>query len=358
MFLLILALISFKPAHAEQDLRSKIGSVFSAPVSYRNKLYFTATTGVLYESDAALTKISKLFEGKMQTLGSLVVSGDRLYWGDGLHSDLESNFYVYDLKERKLVHESKMKGHFEREPLIENGKIYLPSGPAGIMAMDAKTFKIDWNTRSYQEKTLHIDSNLITYKNSICGTTIYDLKGIICFDQKSGKVARFAELKRDPKSEIRIAGNHLLGFATDADMVKSKWDIPADFYSYNLETGKFTVLKELRGFNFFAPAIKDQEAFVTLSTGDFLTLGIEDGKISFLGEFPEPFINPPFMNGDQFCSVGIMGKILCFTKSKTGSLGAISFDKRIVDTIIGKASLRNGDLYLPTRTGYAKQSLK
>ena len=108
--------------------------------------------------------------------------------------------------------------------------------------------------------------------------------------------------------------------------------------------------KELRGFNFFAPFIKGDEAFINLSTGDFILLNLQSSKIHFLGEFPEPFINTAFMKKENYCGIGIMGKSICYEKTKSGF--ALSHDKRHMETVIGKISLFNNTVYAPTRTGY------
>ena len=352
--IILTQLISYTESRAAEDLRSKIGSTFSAPIEYQQHYYFVATTGVLYEADLQFKKVTKLYEGKKQTLGSVLLHHDRLYWGDGLHGDQTSVLHVYDLKTKKLTKTLDIKGHIERAPFGLNEQIFIPAGPGGLLSVDEKSLKTLWQTQVYEGKNLHIDSNLVQDGDQVCGTSVYEVKGVICLNSKTGKVEQLGSLKRDPKSEITIANHQIIGFATDADLVKNKWDIPADLYAYDLVQKKFTLNKELRGFNFFAPIISKGEAYVTLSTGDFITVSLKEGRIGFWGEFPEPFINSAFLKNDQFCAVGIMGKVLCYTKTKSGS--AISFEKRLLETVIGKVSLMHDTIVMPSRTGFALQS--
>lgn len=331
------------------DVRAKIGSTFSAPIQVADKFYFVATTGVLYESDKSFKTVTKLFEGKKQTIGSMTLSDGKFYWGDGLHTDQKSFLHVFDLKTKKLVKSVEVEGHIERAPLVSNGTVYLPLGPAGIMALNTTDLKTKWHTKTHNAKKLHVDSNILNVGEKICATSVYDFKGVICLETKTGKVHQIAQLTRDPKSEITIWKDHVVGFATEGDLMKPKWDVPADLFIYDVKNDKMKMSKELRGFNFFAPVISGDEAFITLSTGDFILMNLVDGKIQFLGEFPEPFTNNAFMKGSDYCGIGIMGKYMCYGVAKNGY--ALTTDKRLMETVIGRVTYQN-QLIAPTRVGY------
>ena len=350
-FLTFLTFITLTQSYGmNAETRARIGSTFTPPLEAGDKYYFVATTGVLYETDKTINTITKLYDGKKQTLGSMILHENRLYWGDGLHTDEKSFLHVFDLKTKKMLKEISLEGHIERAPLIHGRSIFIPTGPAGLIAYSLDDFKLKWWAKDYQGKKLHIDSNLLMVGEKICATTVYDLKGVICFDAKNGKATQFSQLTRDPKSEISIWKKHVVGFATEGNLTKPKWDIPADFYLYDVENDKMKMSKELRGFNFFAPVIQGDEAFIALSTGDFILMELPSGKIHFMGEFPEPFSNNTFMKGQEYCSLGIMGKYRCFTKTKSGF--ALSTDRRLFETVIGRISFEKGRLIAPYRIGF------
>lgn len=352
---LFLALTLFNGAVQadNQDLRARIGSTFSAPVSYEGKLYFVATTGVLYEAEKDFKQATKLYEGKRQTLGAVALADNKLFWGDGLHTDKKSTLHIYDLKSKKLLKDLEVEGHIERAPLHHQGLIIFPVGPAGLMAINASDLKTKWHAKTFEGKKLHVDSNVLVVDDKVCVTSVYELKGVACVDIKTGKVAQLSQLTRDPKSEIALWKNHVVGFATEGDLSKPKWDIPADFYIYDVKNDKMKMSKELRGFNFFAPQITGDEAFMTLSTGDFIIFNLNDGKIHFLGEFSEPFTNNTFKKGTDLCSIGIMGKYMCYGKTKAGY--ALTVDKRLMETIIGQISYQDSKLTAPSRVGYYQE---
>jgi outer membrane protein assembly factor BamB len=332
------------------ETRQHIGSTFSSPILYKSKLYFVATTGVLYESDFSMTQITKLFEGKKQTMGSLTLDDDVLYWGEGMHDDKKVTLHAFDLKTKKIKKEIEVDGHIERAILIDGKNLFVGLGDGGIAAYTKAKLEKVWQTNTYNKKPIHADGNIVKYGANICTTSVYGYKGIICLEQITGKILQSFDLNQNPKSEIVVANDTLVGLATEADLVKSNWTIPADFYAIDLKNNKIKFVQKLRGFNFFAPIIANNKAFVTLSTGDFININLLDGKIEFLGEFPEPFINNPFMKNEEYCSVGIMGKFLCFSKAKTGY--GISTDKRFMESPIGKISELNKKWFVPSRVGY------
>lgn len=337
----------------ETDSRDKIGSTFSAPIEHGGKYYFVSTTGVLFESDKVFKKPLKLFEGKRQSLGSLVLHDGKLIWGDGMHSDKSSSLYVYDLKTKKLFKEITLAGHIERPPLITGQIVVVPAGPAGVFALSLTDFKELWHTTVHEKRNLHVDSNIVEVDSKLCATSVYELKGVVCLDSKSGKVLQLAPLIRDPKSEITVWKNHVVGFATEGDLMRPKWDLPADLYVYDVKTDKMKMSKELRGFNFFAPVVNGDEAFVTLSTGDFILVNLSNGKIQFIGEFPEPFTNNSFMYHGNYCGIGIMGKYMCYAKTKDGF--ALAKDKRLMETVVGEILVDQTKVVIPTRIGFYQE---
>jgi hypothetical protein len=335
---------------ATKSNRTKIGSTFTAPISYNGKYYFVAKSGVLFESEKDFSKLTQLYVGKKLSIGSATLSGDLFIWGDGLHNDQKSTLHIFDLKNRKLLKDIEVSGHIERAPLVHGGTIYFGQGPAGVHAIDAQNFTTKWELQVHENKKLHVVSNIIPFEDKICATSIFDLKGVFCINTKTGKIVQFAQLMRDPKSEITAWKNHVVGFATEGDLSKAKWDIPSDLFIYDIKTDKIKMSKELRGFNIFAPEISGDEAFVTLSTGDFILVNLIDGKITFLGEFPEPFTNNPFKKGNDYCAVGMMGKYLCYGRIQTGFI--ITIDKRLPESVLGRVSLLDSKLVAPTRQGF------
>lgn len=347
---LTLLLFSSLAQSATPEIRQKIGNIFTAPLLYNEKYYFVSTAGVLYESNKDLSEVNALYTGTRQTIGVMTLINDKLIWGDGLHTDLKATLHVFDLKTKTLLKNIELEGHINRAPIVHSGLIILPLGPSGIMALDLQTLTVKWKTDLFGTKKLHVDSNLLVVEDKVCGTSVGETKGLFCVQIKTGALTQFSQLMRDPKSDITLWKNHLVGFATEGDIARAKFDIPSDLFIYDVKADKIILSKELRGFSYFPPSIQEDEAFITLSTGDFLLLNLNDGKIFFMGEYPEPFINNPFRKEGEYCGIGITGKYMCYKRTKAG-LG-INLYKSLNETVLGRVSVWDSKILAPTKTGY------
>ena len=293
--------------------RSSIGSTFSSPVLYEKNLYFISTTGTLYKSGLDLLNPEVLFEGKKQSISGLTLIGSILYWGEGLHVDKSTTLHAFDLKTKKMIKEISVDGHIERGVFHYNNILYTGLGYGGIAAYKVNTLEKVWQTKVINNKPLHADGNIVFLEKKICTTSVYEFKGIVCLEPETGKTVNTFELKKNPKSEIVANDTMVVGFATEANLSDSKWNTPSNFYVIDLKNNKIKIEKELRGFNFFAPLLLADLAYVTLSTGDFITISLQNGSIGYVGEYAEPFINNPFIYKNNFCALGIMGKFMCYS---------------------------------------------
>jgi len=340
------------------EMREKIGPTVHAPTPYKEGYIFLATTGILYQSNKELTKLKKLLQTEQSSTGGLTLIGDKVYFGDGLHNNNNSFLYGYDLSKEELIFKVKVEGHIESAPLPYNNQLLITLGPKGIGYFSLETKDFIWkksiflDSKTKKRYTLHIDQTPILYGENICLGTIYSSKGIACLEAKSGKEISYTGLKYSQKSELGSHNHYLYGLATEADMVSTKWNTPATFFIFDMK--KMSLIKEvsLRGYNFYRPlSIPNDEVFVTLSTGDLITISLEDGSIGYVSEFPEPFISNPFNYQGQFCAIGIMGKLLCYKKTKEGY--GLSFEKRFMETPIGSLTAQNPSL-IPSRFGFFK----
>jgi outer membrane protein assembly factor BamB len=353
LVMILLTYMSFAfAAKKGQTLRSKIGPTFNSPTEHNGSLYFLATTGVLYKSNYKIDSVEKLFVGKHSTVADIVIHNDKIYFGEGLHTTTTATLYEFDIKTKKITNKITLPGHLEKKVLIINETLYISSGPGGFHAIDIKTFKKKWSVTKVGKKILHVDSTPINYKDNVCFSSIYTYRAIVCVNAISGKYDFSIVLKRAPKGDISLYKNYLYGFATEANMKNANFKVKSTFYSIDLDKKKIQAKKELRGYNLFAPMqMEDEKVMVNISTGDMLYMNIKTGGIGYIADFPEPFVSSPFKMGKSLCSIGIMGKLVCFEEKKKKFI--MSKDKRYFETVVGTVGKAiNGKIYLPSRTGF------
>ncbi|OQW46093.1 MAG: hypothetical protein A4S09_16800 [Proteobacteria bacterium SG_bin7] len=334
------------PAPKIQKERQEIGPVYAAPLKYKGHMIFLASTGGLYESTFEQKNLKSLFRSKLPTVAQPVIYGDIVYFGDGLHDNTESNLYAYDLKKNKLVFSVSVSGHIEKAVKIVDEKIITGLGPAGVAAFDMKTGKTLWHTKEYNGKKLHVDSEPIIDGDKFYIGSIYEHKAIIALNVADGSVIWNVPLEKSPKMDLVLEKRKLVGLSTEAGLMEEKRDVPSDFFVVD-KSGKLLIQKELRGANFFPQLIKKNAAFVSLMTGDVISIDLDSGKVTVIDQYPEPFIATTFTNGGANCAVSFMGRLACYKNGKS------FLKKDLGEQVIGRISPdMAGKVYLPTRVGY------
>lgn len=352
LYVILLLAVSAFAKEKKQDLRSLIGPTVHAPTKVGKSLYFLSTTGGLYKSSDYLLTAKLIGQTDMRSVSPITQDGDFFYFGEGLHDNKKTSFYKFNIKKEKIVKKVSIAGHIQRAVAIDKDFIFAGLGHDGFAAFD-KDLNIKWSLKKYQGKELHVDANPIIYKDKICFSAIYNYKGVICLDKKTGKVISSFKLKENPKSELGLHKNLLYGMSTEADMMKTKFDIKSHIYVIDLDKMKQIHNKELRGYNFFKmPVVDGDNLLVNLSTGDIIKVNLLDMKVEFIGDFPEPFVSTPFMLKNEYCAIGIMGKVLCYEKGKTQY--HISKEKRLFESPVGTIKVIEEEAYIPSRMGFFK----
>ena len=353
VFLLTIA-PSFPASLADKILtnRVKIGPTINSPIEFLGKIYFLANTGTLFESNYDLSEVKDIFKTDLPTFSAMTESDGVLYFGEGLHEHNKTHLYAYDLKSKKLVFKFPTQGHIERPPVIHENIAYIGFGSFGIGALDLKTNKLLWQKKAIKNGKLHVDATPVIYNDMLCSVSIYDFKGVFCLNPKDGNEIFDLKMALSPKSEVGISSDILFGYATEANMSDLKFNTESNFFIANLKDRKMVKEVKLRGYNFFAPiVIPDNKVFVTLSTGDLITISLTNGDITYVGEFPEPFISNSFLVDGALCAIGIMGQELCYKPVKGGY--ALTLEKRYIESPIGQIKNKiNKKYYVPSRIGY------
>lgn len=346
----------------KQNPRAAIGPVMNPPILYKNKIYTLATTGVLYESNPDFSKLKAIATTLNTTASGLLLHEGVLYYGEGIHHNKVTYLHAYDLNLKKEKFKIEFKGHIERAPVAQGNTLFVGLGPGGLAAVDLNKQKVAWKIEKLDGKSLHVDMTPVLVKNNLCFTSVYDYRALICMNTGNQKVLVNHKFKWSPKGQIGYQDGVIYGMLTEANFIKDNWKSPGIFFGYGLKDSKIQFETKLRGFNMFAPYVENNEAFVSLSTGDFITISLKDGAITYVDEFPEPLVSSTFKMKNSYCAIGIMGKLLCYKRrdQKNNSVTpfTLSYEKRFMETVVGQVSgLIGDDLYLPTRVGHQIVSL-
>jgi hypothetical protein len=179
-------------------------------------------------------------------------------------------------------------------------------------------------------------------------SSIYDFKAVLAADVATGKISWTANTRLSPKSDLLFSGKKLVALTSDGGLGEEKREIPGEVVVIDPRSGRIYFTKELRGSNFFPQLLKNNEAFLALSTGDIVTVGLDDGKVTVVDQFPEPFLASTFHHDGNSCAASTMGRVVCYDKNKK-----LVNQKELSENIIGWVEKPlDGKIFLPTRKGY------
>lgn len=110
-----------------------------------------------------------------------------LYFGEGLHTDRQSNLFCINAETGKEVWRFPTQSHTESSPCVGDGKVFFGAGDEGLLCCDARTGDKLWQ---YQPG-IHVDcSPTVVGKRVYAGSGVsrqHKSTAMFCLDADSGK---------------------------------------------------------------------------------------------------------------------------------------------------------------------------
>jgi outer membrane protein assembly factor BamB len=128
------------------------------------------------------------------------VRGDRVYVGEGLHTDSDRRLFCLDAKTGQAVWNIKTESHTEGQANLVGTKLYFSAGDDGLLCVDTETRKELWRAASDEKNKLHVDTPPVVVGNRVFFGSGYNTLAALCVDATTGQ-----ELWRYP-SELRSFG--------------------------------------------------------------------------------------------------------------------------------------------------------
>jgi outer membrane protein assembly factor BamB len=131
------------------------------------------------------------------------VAGNRVYVGEGLHTDSGCRLFCLDAATGKPAWEFKTASHTEGSPRVVNGRVYFSAGDDGVFCLDATSGAEVWHFPGSPQK-LHIDTPPSVAGSRVFAGSGYDTHALLCVAADTGK-----ELWRTPVA-LRSFGTPLV----------------------------------------------------------------------------------------------------------------------------------------------------
>lgn len=114
------------------------------------------------------------------------VSDGKLYFGEGLHENIDCRLFCLDAATGKPLWMTETKSHTEGSPVVVGGKLYFSAGDDGMYCADANTGTILWQYPTGQH-SLHIDTSLTVANGRVYGGSGYQTLAAFAVDATTGK---------------------------------------------------------------------------------------------------------------------------------------------------------------------------
>jgi outer membrane protein assembly factor BamB len=212
---LIDATLVFESAEANQALSSAAVTQQHIFLGGSKQTAF-ANLGVLLAQDrTAVRKVWSYTAADMKPVYSTpLVVGDRLYVGEGLHTDTDCRLFCFDIQTGKPIWTKTTKSHTEGMPVESEGRIHFSAGDDGLYCVNAETGEEVWHYQGI-EQNLHIDSTPVIADGKLYAGSGYSTFAAFCLDAKTGKELWRKPLPLRSFGTPLIAGNQLiLGLGT------------------------------------------------------------------------------------------------------------------------------------------------
>jgi outer membrane protein assembly factor BamB len=124
--------------------------------------------------------------GLMPVFTTPAVSGERVFAGEGLHTDADRRLFALDAATGKPVWTVTTTSHTEGNPLVSNGKVYFSAGDDGLYCVTADTGKEVWHLRGAEQK-LHVDTPAAVANGTVFLGSGYSTLALLALDAETGK---------------------------------------------------------------------------------------------------------------------------------------------------------------------------
>lgn len=320
--------------------------------------------------------------GEGSNSSSLLYSGPVVADGRVFTIDTESNVSAFSLKDGKQLWSSDVTPENESDAVVAGavsvygGRVYVSSGYAEVLALDAKTGKIAWRTKltapvraaptiaGERAFVTTVDNQLIAlsaedgkrlWEHSGISETAGLMGGASAAVDANTVIAAYSsgELFALRADSGRVAWTENLAAVRRADAVSALAEVARPVVDRGVvlavsHSGRIAAIELRSGGRVWdrevasshMPWVAGDYIYVLTTTGDLLCMTRQDGRIRWVQTLPhyadpedkkEPIIwSGPVLGGDRLIVVGSAGDIVAISPYTGKALGRIELDAKIL----------------------------
>ncbi len=299
----------------DEDFRT--GNFSSSPAVIGDRIYvgsaqadIFASGGVVYCLDAESGDMIWKYQTKREIFSSPAVVDGKVYIGEGLHQDTDSELYCLDAATGSLLWSFQTSSQVESSPAVVDGRVFFGAGAEGVYCVDAETGKQIWH-----RPDIYVGISPAVHDGSVYVGTGYGETGIYCLDADTG--AQKWELSTEYPvwgSPSILSGRAYFGTG-NGNLLESDENPHGKVVCMDAKTSEIIWDYELDDSVLTAVAVSDGRIFFGSRDGNLYCLDADSGKLKWKCETGEPVLSSPAVT-DKYVYFGSdNGTVYCIDKS-------------------------------------------
>lgn len=248
-----------------------------------------------------------IFEARHPVFSSPVVTGHRVYVGEGLHHTQDAQLYCLDLQSGQPIWHVQTSSHVESSPAIKANQVYFGAGSDGVYCVDARSGNVQWRFRN-----AHVDASPLVGQGRVFFGGGYGSDGVYCLRATDGSLLWKIETPAPVWSAPALGtaglvvaiGNGNFN-ASDPSPMGAVWCLDPATGEVRWESPKFSdsVLT--------APVISGESIVVGSRNGSLAALGAVDGRPRWTVPFGAPVVATPVVDHHRVYAAADDGRLRC-----------------------------------------------
>lgn len=310
------------------------GSLASSPLVVEDRVFIAAahegafvSYGAVYCLDRGTGEQLWAFSNKRKmkpVYSTPVLSGGKLYVGEGFHTDSACRVYCLDAEKGTKLWDFATANHTESTPVVVDGRVYVGAGDDGVYCLDAEKGTQVWNFPGF-----HVDA-----PPRVVGGRVYAGCGV---GDEFRETALFCLAAKDGKSVWRmstalpvwgrpiVSGGFVYVGCGNGRVNQAAADPAGEMLCLREKDGEVVWSKKFADGILASPVADRRHVYFGCRDGGLYALRRKDGSLAWRADMGSPVVTTPAVEGAG-------------EEAPAGRLYAAAFDGRLacVDSRAGK----------------------
>jgi outer membrane protein assembly factor BamB len=283
------------------------GAIYSTPVVAGDCVYVAAALskgfsqyGKLFCLELATGKQIWEFDDDGQMMPvfcSPCVAGDRLYVGQGFHTDGGCKFFCLDAATGQKVWEFATGSHLESTPAVADGTVFFGAGDDGVYALEAATGR-----RLWQRPGFHCDSALVVSSGRVYGgggiSRQTPTPALFCLDAATGNVVWTRQLQQSCWGAPTLVGNRVYYGCGNGKVTESDKNPAGAVMCLDTADGRLVWECPAGDAVLTRPAVDGRHVYFGSRDGHCYAADRESGKVVWKQPLGSPVVAAPAIAAD------------------------------------------------------------